>query len=141
MLIGMVKKQNEVKIVNMKRYLIFLLLILFTSCEKEYSSSRAHVYSFQCLIDVDQWGIETWGGHQFIVKDKIQDISEFKECYVKYLCWNDLDIDCFYKKQYYIDDKFVKIRYEGTTYNRWTLESINDCNIEKRKVIIIGWIK
>ena len=110
----------------MKRYLI-LLLLLFVSCEREYDAYPNYIYTFSCLVEKDQWGIETWGAHQFIVNEKINDVEAFKECYVNYLCWDGLDVNCNYKKIYYSDTKKVRIEYVGKTPQMFTLDKIDNC--------------
>ena len=111
----------------MKRYLI-LLLLLFVSCEREYDAYPNYVYTFSYLNNKDQWGIETWGAHQFVTKDKITDTESFKECYVKYLCWSGLDDGCEIKKIYYKDHKHVKIEYVGKAPALSVSIDINNCN-------------
>ena len=54
---------------GMKFSLLIYTVLWLTSCDKEYSKSQGHLYTFSCLVEKDQWGIETWGAHQFVVKD------------------------------------------------------------------------
>lgn len=115
------------KHLHMGRLILLLSLFLFTSCEKEYSGGENYIYMFSAKTYVDQWGIETWGGHNFIMDEKITDPESFKECYVNYLKWSGLDIDGQYNKIYYADPKNVEIRYMGKTFQRFTVKSINNC--------------
>ena len=110
----------------MKRWLL-LLPLLFVNCERNYDSYPNYVYTFSCLIDKDEYGIETWGAHHFVVGEKIDDIESFKECYVNYLCWNELDVDCHYKQIYYSDHKKVKIKYVGKSTGVRILDKIDNC--------------
>ena len=112
---------------SMKRLLILFGILSLTACEKEYSGGQNYVYTFAAKTYVDQWGIETWGGHNFIIDEKIQDVDKFKECYVNYLKWSGLDFDGQYNKIYYADPKNVSIKYMGTTPNRFTVKSIDNC--------------
>ena len=110
----------------MKRLLVFLVLAL-VSCERQYDAYPNYVYTFSCLIDKDEWGIESWGAHHFVVSEKIDDIEAFKECYVNYLCWSGLDVDCHYKQIYYSDTKKVQIKYVGKSPQARTLDKIDNC--------------
>ena len=110
----------------MKRYLILLLLV-FASCEREYDAYPNYVYTFSYLNNVDEWGIETWGAHQFVTKTKITNIESFKECYVNYLCWSGLDDGCEVKKVYYADNKHVKIQYMRESFVLSVVPEFNDC--------------
>lgn len=107
--------------------LIAMFLMANTGCEKEYSSGKNYVYTFSALVVKDQWGIETWGAHQFVTDEKIENEESFKECYVNYLKWSGLDHDGMYKKIYYTDHKNVKIKFIGETYQRFTVPAINGC--------------
>ena len=107
--------------------LLFLIPLLFLGCEKSYSPSPNYVYDFSALVIKDQWGIETWGGHQFVLDEKIENVENFKECYVKYLEWSGLDIDGMYKKVYYTDRKNVQIKYVGRSYSKFTVKSQDAC--------------
>ena len=108
--------------------LIFtLFLFLFTSCDKEYSNGKNYVYTFSALVYKDEWGIETWGAHQFIIDEKIENVESFKECYVNYLKWSGLDFDGMYNRIYYTDHKNVKIRFERETFQKLTVPEINNC--------------
>ena len=102
-------------------------IIFLSSCEKEYSSGTNYVYMFQAKISTDEWGIENWGGHQFTTDEKIKDIEAFKECYVNYLKWSGLDVDGLYNRLYYQDTKNISIKYDGTTYVRFTPKQNNIC--------------
>ena len=111
----------------MKKILTGIVLLLLMGCEKEYNAYPNHTYTFSYLANKDQWGVETWGSHHFVTNEKIQDIEAFKECYVKYLCWNGLDKDCIVKKVYYSDRKKVKIQYLGKSPAVRTVIDINNC--------------
>jgi len=112
----------------MKRLLVLLLLwTLFIGCEREFKAQENYVYTFSALTNKDEWGIETWGAHQFIVNEEITDVEHFKECYVNYLKWSGLDIDGMYNRIYYNDPKNVKIKFNNKTYLRWTVKSQNNC--------------
>jgi len=111
-------------------YIVLIVIgamMLLSSCEKDYGSGQNHIYMFSAKTHVDQWGIETWGGHNFIMDDKVQNMETFKECYVNYLNWSGLDIDGHYKKIYYTDHKNVNIKYMGTTPHRFTVKAIDNC--------------
>ena len=110
----------------MKKFLVLFALLLL-GCEEEYSSTPNYAYTFSYLANKDEWGVETWGAHHFVTNEKIQDIESFKECYVKYLCWNGLDQDCIIKKIYYSDSKKVKIEYLGKSPAIRTVIDINNC--------------
>ena len=110
------------------RYILFIIIVfLLCACERELSANQNYVYTFSALVHKDEWGIETWGAHQFIVDDKIEDVESFKECYVNYLKWSGLDIDGMYNKIYYQDPKHVKIEFLHNTYMNWTVKSQNNC--------------
>lgn len=110
----------------MKRLLILLSLVLI-SCEKDYAPGPNYMYDFSALVVKDQWGVETWGGHQFILDEKIEDVEAFKECYVNYLKWSGLDHDGMYKKIYYADRKNVKIKYVGKSFIKFTVKAQDAC--------------
>ena len=107
--------------------LLGVLLIVLVGCEKEYSQGKNYAYTFSALVVKDQWGVETWGSHHFVTDEPIENTDEFKECYENYLNWSGLDKDGLYKKIYYSKPKNVKIDYIGTTYQRITVKSINNC--------------
>lgn len=95
-------------------------------CERELSTNTNYQYMFQALYDTDDWGIENWGGHLFILDDPIQDMDAFKECYVNYLDWakgNDVP-----KKAFYNDRKDVKVTFVRETTFNYTSKDINNCN-------------
>lgn len=102
-------------------------IVFLTSCEKEYSGGTNYRYMFQAKIKTDEWGIPTWGGHQFTTDEKIKDIESFKQCYVAYLKRSGKDVDGLYNKLYWQDSKNIEITYDGTTYARWTNITINGC--------------
>jgi len=104
-----------------------IVLMVLVGCEKEYSKGNNYVYTFSGLVVKDQWGIETWGAHQFVTDELIEDVESFKECYVNYLYWSGLDEDGMYKKIYYQDSKKIKIQYVGKTYARYTNKNVNNC--------------
>ena len=105
----------------------FFLILINTSCERQYDSYPNYVYTFSCVIDKDEHGIETWGAHHFVVGEKIDDIESFKECYVNYLCWSGLDHDCHYKQIYYSDTKKVRIEYVSKSTGVRILDKIDNC--------------
>ena len=108
----------------MKR-IVLLLMVVLMGCDREYSQGDNYQYTFMALYDVDQWGIKSYGGHQFITDEPIQDMESFKECYVNFLDWymgNDIP-----KKVYYQDHKNVTITFDGTTPIRFTLPEVNNC--------------
>ena len=102
-------------------------IMINTSCEREYDAYPNHIYTFSYLVDKDQYGIETWGAHHFVVKDKITNIESFKECYANYLCWGELDNGCEVKKIYYRNRNHVKITYIGKSPALTSLTDINNC--------------
>jgi len=107
------------------RYLVLLLAFITLGCERDYNPDTNYQYMFQAMYEKDQWGIEHWGGHLFIMDEPIKDITTFKECYVKYLDWgmnNPIP-----KKIYYEDDKHIKIEFIKTTQYNWTVPEVNDC--------------
>jgi len=110
----------------MKKFLLGLLLILI-SCEKDYAPGQNYMYDFSALVVKDQWGVETWGGHQFVLDEKIENPEAFKECYVNYLKWSGLDHDGMYKKIYYADKKNVKIKYVGKSFAKFTVKAQDAC--------------
>lgn len=108
----------------MKR-IVLLLMVALMGCDREYSQGENYMYTFSARYEKDQWGIEHWGGHHFITDEPIGDVESFKECYVNFLDWylgDDVP-----KKIYYQDHKLIKIRYERTTPQRFTLPEINNC--------------
>ena len=105
----------------------FFLILINTSCERQYDAYPNHLYTFSCMTEKDQYGIETWSAHHFVVAEKISNIESFKECYVNYLCWDGLDYDCHYKQIYYSDTKKVKIEYMGKSFQMTTLDKIDNC--------------
>jgi len=107
--------------------LLGILLIVLVGCEKEYSQGKNHEYIFSALVVKDQWGVETWGSHHFITDEPIENIDKFKECYVNYLKWSGLDKDGLYNEIFYTNSNHVRIRYRGTTYQRFTIKPINNC--------------
>ena len=111
----------------MKKLLIFLPLLFLFSCEREFSATPNYAYTLSYLNTKDEWGIETWGAHHFVTNEPIQDFESFKECYVKYLCWNGLDEGCLIKKIYYTDRKNVKLEYLGKSPAIKTVIDINNC--------------
>ena len=113
----------------MRKLALGLLIVLATvSCEKDYGKAPNHMYDFSAKLSVDQWGIETWGGHNFILDEKIENIEQFKECYVNYMAreW-DLPVAKEYKKAFYQDHKNVKIRYMGKSYVMYTNKTVDLC--------------
>lgn len=110
----------------MKKWLL-LLPLFFLGCEKEYSQGKNYAYTFSGLVVKDEWGVETWGAHHFVTDEPIDNVESFKECYVNYLKWSGLDIDGMYNRIYYSDPKNIKIKYIGTTYQRYTVKAVNDC--------------
>ena len=111
----------------MKRIVPLLLMMMFFSCEKEYTSKPNYVYTFSARVVKDEWGVETWGSHQFITDNKIQNEESFKKCYVAYLKWSGNDVDGLYNSIYYTDPKLVKVQYIGTTYKNFMVKNINNC--------------
>jgi hypothetical protein len=103
-------------------------LIMLVSCEKELNANVNYKYTFSALVVKDQWGVETWGSHHFIVDEKIQDVESFKKCYVAYLKRSGKDIDGLYNKIYYQDSKKVKIVFDNETYLNWTYKDMDNCN-------------
>jgi len=112
-----------------RRFLLLLLLSLFMliGCEKNFSPDKNYVYTFSALVHKDEWGIETWGAHQFVTDNEITNIEKFKECYVNYLKWSGKDKDGLYNQIFYSDHKKVKITYLRETYNLWTVKSNDNC--------------
>jgi len=113
----------------MRKLILSLLTVLaVTSCEKDYGKAPNHLYSFSAKVLVDQYGIETWSGHQFVLDEKIENIEAFKECYVSYMAreW-DLPIAKDYKKVFYQDNKNVKIKYIGKSYVMMTNKTVDLC--------------
>ena len=107
------------------KHLILILSLLLIGCEREYSQGENYVYTFMAMYDKDDYGIKSWGGHQFILDEKISNMESFKECYVNYLDWymgNKVP-----KQIYYQDSKNIEITYEGTTLQRFTLPEVNNC--------------
>jgi len=102
-------------------------LMMLIGCDKEYSKGPNYVYDFSALVYKDQWGIETWGGHQFVIDEQIDDVESFKKCYVAYLKWSGLDFDGMYSKIYYTDNKNVKIKYIGKSYTKFTIKAVDAC--------------
>ena len=110
----------------MKKF-IFLLLPFLFSCEKDFHPDVNYVYTFSALVHKDEWGLETWGAHQFIVDNKIENLTKFKECYVNYLKWSGLDEDGMYKKIYYADPKHVKVEFLKESRLMWTVSAHDGC--------------
>lgn len=104
------------------------ILFLFTSCEKEFNPNVNYVYTFSVMIQKDEWGIETWGAHQIVLDEKIEDPESFKRCYVAYLKRTGKDIDGLYNKIYYQDSKRVNVKYERETRMNCTYKDMNNCN-------------
>jgi hypothetical protein len=104
---------------------------MLVSCEKELNANVNYKYTFSALVVKDQWGVETWGSHHFIVDEKIQDVESFKKCYVAYLKRSGKDIDGQYNKIYYQDSKKVKIVFDNETYLNWTYKDMDNCNESK----------
>lgn len=111
----------------MKNFILFLTL-LFVSCEKEWNVNTNYKYTLSVLVVKDEYGIETWGSHHFIVDEMITDTESFKKCYVAYLKRSGKDIDGLYNKIYYQDSKRVKISYDGETFMNWTVKDMDNCN-------------
>ena len=86
----------------MKKWLL-IIPILFWGCERDFNPNTNYKYTFSAKVVKDEWGIETWGSHHFILDEKIKDMNSFKECYVNYLKWSGLDVDGMYNKIYYPD--------------------------------------
>ena len=108
------------------RYLVLFLAFITLGCERDYNPDTNYQYMFQSLYEKDQWGIEHWGGHIFILDEPIKDMASFKECYVNYLDWgmgNDAP-----KKAYYKDNKHVRITFIKTTQYNFTTPEVDLCN-------------
>jgi hypothetical protein len=107
------------------RYLVLILAFITLGCERDLNIDTNYQYMFQALYEEDQWGIEHWGGHLFVMDEPIKDMASFKECYVKYLDWGMGDK--IPKKIYYEDDKHIKIEFVRETKYNWTVPEVNDC--------------
>ena len=110
----------------MKKWLL-IIPILFWGCEKDFNPNTNYKYTFSAKVVKDEWGIETWGSHHFILDEKIKDMNSFKECYVNYLKWSGLDVDGLYNRIYYKDPKDVKIEFDGEVFTMWTVSNQDAC--------------
>jgi len=107
------------------RYLVLILAFIALGCERDYNPDTNYQYMFQAMYEKDQWGMEHWGGHLFIMDKPIANVDSFKLCYVKYLDWGRGNSAP--KKIYYEDDKHIKIEFVRETKYNWTVPEVNDC--------------
>ena len=112
---------------GMKFTLLILTILFVTSCENTYKPNKNYRYTFSGLSHKDNIGRKVYGSHYFILDERIKDVESFKECYVNYLKWSGLDVDGLYNTLYYQDTKNISIKYDGTTYVRFTPKQNNIC--------------
>jgi len=111
------------------KFIIFIAIVfLLVGCENTYKANKNYVYTFSCYVYTDDYGRKQYGAHQFILDEKIKNMSLFKECYVNYLNWSGLDKDGHYKRAFYEDRKNVRIELFDETWGNVTVTDSDLCN-------------